>query len=196
MQQVGLTGIEVSATGLKVLIAGFDMFPSLVRKLIVSKGILKLGPTGKLEIQEDSWFPLDVWLSVLEAIHKQIGPNALFKLGTHILENPKFPPWIRDIETALDSIDVAYHRSHRKAGVIMCDQSTGHLMEGIGNYKPKRIVGQKRILVMCDTPYPCETDFGIVTELATKFESKARVAHDPAPCRRVGAAFCTYVVTW
>jgi hypothetical protein len=196
VQQVGLNGIEVSATGVKVLIAGFDLFPSLVRKLIVSKGILKLGPGGKLEIQEDAWFPLEAWLSVLEAIYTEIGRNALFKLGTSILANPKFPAWIRDIETALESIDVAYHRSHRKNGVVMYDQTTGRILEGIGNYRPRRVPGQQRILVVCDTPYPCETDFGIVTELATKFEGKARIVHDPSPCRRKGSASCTYVVTW
>lgn len=197
VQQISpMTGIEVAASGLKVLKAGFDLFPSLVKKLIVTKGILKLGPSGTLEIPEDKWIPLDSWLAVFEAIHAEIGPNALFKLGTSILANPKFPPWIRDVETALESIDIAYHRSHRKAGVVMYDQANGRMMEGIGHYRPRRVAGEQRIEVTCDTPYPCEVDFGIVTELATKFAPKARVTHSAGPCRRKGGAACTYVVTW
>ncbi|MFT3774548.1 MAG: hypothetical protein QM820_55025 [Minicystis sp.] len=196
VEHPGLMGIEVAASGLKVLLAGFDLFPSLVQRLIVSKGILKPGPGGKLEIREDRWFPLESWLSVLEAIHTEIGPNAAFKLGRSILANPKFPPWIRDIETALESIDVAYHRSHRKAGVIMYDAQSGRMLEGIGHYRPHRLPGQQKIRVDCDTPYPCEIDFGIVTELATKFEGKARAVHDPGACRRKGSDHCTYIVTW
>ena len=196
MEQTGRIGIEVGASGLKVLLAGFDMFPSLVKKLIVARGILKLGADGKLEVHEDRWYPLDTWLSVLEAIHTEIGPNAAFKLGRSILANPKFPPWIRDIETALESIDIAYHRSHRKAGVIMYDAQSGRMLEGIGHYRPERIAGAQQIRVKCDTPYPCEVDFGIVTELATRFEAKVRVVHGPGPCRRKGASLCTYDVTW
>lgn len=191
-----LTGIEVAASGLKVLLAGFELFPSLVQKFIVSKGILKRGPSGKLEIREERWFPLESWIAILATINDEIGPNALFKLGSSILVNPTFPPWIRDVDTALESIDIAYHRSHRKAGVVMYDQTSGRMMEGIGHYRPKRVPGEQRIEVTCDTPYPCDIDHGIVTGMATKFEAKARVIHGAGPCRRQGASSCMYVVTW
>lgn len=191
-----MSGIEVAASGLKVLQAGFDLFPSLVKRLIVSKGILQPRPDGSLEITGANWIPLDTWLAVFQAIHAEIGPNALFKLGTSILANPQFPPWIRDVDTALASIDVAYHRSHRKNGVLMYDQASNHMSEGIGHYRSRRVAGQQRIEVSCDTPYPCEVDCGIVTRMATKFEAKALTVHAPGPCRRKGAAACTYVVTW
>lgn len=196
MQQVGpLTGIEVSTSGIKVLLSGFELFPSIVRKILVEKGIVKPGDDGTFMVQE-RWFPLDAWLAVHEAIYQVIGPNALFTFGTRILENPKFPPWIRDVDTALASIDVAYHRSHRKNGVLMYDQASNHMSEGIGHYRSRRVAGQQRIEVSCDTPYPCEVDCGIVTRMATKFEAKALTVHAPGPCRRKGAAACTYVVTW
>ena len=107
---------------------------------------------------QEGWFPLDAWLSVHEAIHKEIGPNALVKLGMSIYENPKFPSWIRDIDTALESIDVAYHRSHRKNGVVMFDPSTNLTSEGIGHYRAKRAAGKRLIEVASDTPYSCEVD--------------------------------------
>ncbi len=191
-----LTGIEVAASGVKVLTAGFDLFPSMVKKFIVAKGLLRPNPDGEVVVPDDSWFPLDAWLSVLQMVVQEVGPNALFKLGTRILANPKFPPWIRDVETALESVDIAYHRSHRKSGIVMYDQASGRMYEGIGHYRPRRRAGQQLIEVTCDTPYPCEIDFGIVTGMATKFEVKARATHGPGPCRRQGAASCVYLVAW
>src|ERR1700744_3625860 len=115
MQYAGpLTGIEVNTSGIKVMLAGFALFPSVVKKLLGSHGVVHLGADGKLQVQE-GWFPLDAWLAVQDAVFKEIGPNALFKFGMSIHENPKFPPWIRDIDTALESIDIAYPRSHRKS---------------------------------------------------------------------------------
>jgi hypothetical protein len=196
MQQVGpLTGIEVSTSGIKVLLSGFELFPSIVKRILVDKGIVDAGGEGKLLVQE-RWFPLERWLGVHDAIYKEIGPNALFTFGTRILENPKFPPWIRDVDTALESIDIAYHKSHRKNGVIMFDQASGMMSEGIGHYRSRRIAGQQRIEVTCDTPYPCEVDCGIVTRMATKFAPKARTVHAPGSCRRKDGTSCVYVVSW
>jgi hypothetical protein len=196
MQPPGpLAGIEANTTGVRVLMAGFDLFPSLVKKLLVEKGIVEKSADGKFLLQE-RWFPLESWLAVYDAIYREIGPNVLFTLGTHILENPKFPAWVRDIDTALESIDIAYHKSHRRNGVIMYDQATSRMSEGIGHYKPRRTPGQQRIEVVCDNPYPCEVDHGIVTQMAKKFEPKARIEHAPGSCRRKGGTQCTYVVTW
>src|ERR1700734_330435 len=171
-----LSGIEVTMSGPKVVLAGFDLFPSVVQKPLLSHGVLHAGETIE-SLPADRWFPLEVWLAVHEAIYKEIGPNALFKLGTRILENPKFPPWIRDIDTALESIDVAYHRSHRKGGLLMYDQATATMVEGIGHYRARRVAAEQKIEVTSDTPYPCEADFGIVTGMANKFEAKARTVH-------------------
>jgi hypothetical protein len=196
MQRVGsLTGIEASTSGIKVLLAGFEYFPSLAMRLLVAQGVVGPGADGQLLVQE-SWFPLESWLAVHEAIYKEIGPNALITFGTRILENPKFPTWIRDVDTALESIDIAYHRSHRKVGKVMYDESTGNMAEGIGHYRAKRVPGQQKIEVASDTPYPCEVDLGIVTGMASRFEPKSRVVHGSGPCRRRGGGTCTYTVTW
>ncbi len=192
MQQVG---IEAGTSGIKVLLASFELFPSVANRLLVSHGVIAPGADGKLAVQE-RWFALDTWLLVHEAIRKEIGPNALFTLGTRIMENPKFPPWIRDLETALVSMDVAYHSSHRKNGVVMFDPNTNEMLDGIGHYRTRRISRAQRIEVVCDTPYQCEVDFGIVTVVAARFAPKARTEHNPGACRRNGSSTCTYVVRW
>src|SRR5580704_11021771 len=125
MQRVeSLTDIEASTSGIKVLLAGFAMFPSVAMRLLVAQGVIKSGADGQ-PLVEERWVPLESWLAVHEAIYKEIGPNALQAFGAHILENDRFPPWIRDVDTALESIDVAYHRSHRKGRVVMYDEPTG-----------------------------------------------------------------------
>lgn len=189
------SGIEVSASGIKVVLAGFDLFPSLVQKLLVTHGLLRPGETAE-GVAADRWFPLEVWLGVHTAIRDEIGPNALFTACTRILSNPSFPAGIRDIDGALHAIDIAYHRSHRKAGVPMFDPATSAMTEGIGHYRARRVPPARIIEITSDSVYPCEADFGIVTRLATQFEARANIAHDPGRCRNNGGASCIYLVTW
>jgi hypothetical protein len=187
-----LPGIEASTSGIKVLKAGLTLFPSLVTKILAEHNL----PVGGTAPGQERWFPLETWLTVLDVVFKEIGPNALFTLGTRIMENPKFPSWIRDIDSAIEAIDVAYHRSHRKNGAMMYDDVSGQMLEGIGHYLARRTPGAQKIEVTCDTPYLCEVDFGIVTGTARKFEPKARIVHGTGRCRHDGGAACTYAVTW
>lgn len=171
------------------------MFPSLVTKILAEHN-LPVPLSTDVPSEPERWFPLDTWLALLDAVYREIGSNALFTLGTRIMANPKFPAWIRDIDSAIESIDIAYHRSHRKNGAVMIDDASGHMLEGIGHYKVKRVADRQTIEVTCDTPYLCEVDFGIVTGTARKFEPKARVVHGPGKCRHDGSPFCRYSVMW
>ncbi|APR83155.1 Hypothetical protein A7982_08504 [Minicystis rosea] len=185
----------MSTSGIKVMLAGFELFPSVAKRLLAAQGVIAPGADGQMAVQE-RWIPLDSWLAVHEAVRKEIGANALFRFGNAILENPKFPAWIRDIDSALESIDIAYHRSHRKNGVLMYDQATGRMLEGIGHYRARRAAASQRIEVTCDTPYPCMVELGIVTKMASKFESKSRTEHGPGPCRDKNGSSCNYIVVW
>jgi hypothetical protein len=198
MQALGpRVGIDVSSTAIKVALLGFELFPSLMKKILVTHGILEPDPSGQLIVPENRWFSLDSWLSVFETIRREVGPNALVQLGAHILENPKFPAWIKDVDTALQSIDTAYHLSHRKSGVLMLDASSGQMLEGIGHFRFHRpSSSEKRIEMVSDTPYPCEIDIGIVTAVARRFAPRATVQHADGGCRGRGGVVCSYRVSW
>lgn len=198
MQALGpRVGIDVSSTAIKVALSGFELFPSVLKKILVTHGILEPDPSGGLIIPEQRWFPLDSWLSVFETVRHEIGPSALVQLGTHILKNPKFPVGIKDVESALQSIDTAYHLSHRKSGILMLDASSGRMLEGIGHYRFHRpSMNDKRIDIVSDTPYPCEIDAGIVTAVARQFAPRATVRHADRGCRRTGGVVCSYEVSW
>lgn len=86
-----------------------------------------------------------------------------------------FPPEINTIEKGLAAIDIAYHMNHRGGE--------------IGHYKFQS-TGNNSGKMVCDNPYPCEFDRGIIEAMAQKFKPKdsimAFVEHDESqPCRRM-----------
>jgi len=189
-------GIEAYGASIDAIVDAFKLFPSVALKRLVAFGI---GTTkGKdVVVERDAWYPLDRWLSAFESIANEVGPRGLFQYGQHLPKYAPFPPSVVDIRSAMASIDVAYHMNHRKKGRIMFDPATGQMTEGIGHYGYRSAPTEKKIISVCENPYPCDFDRGIITSLAARFEKQSRVAHDDkAPCRKNGADSCTYVVTW
>jgi hypothetical protein len=119
------------------------------------------------------------------------------QIGQHIPKHAPFPPTITDIHSAMASMDAAYHMNHRKNGKVMFDPATGQMLSGIGNYGYTPVPRERRIISICENPYPCDFDRGIITTLAQRFEKNSRVTHDDsAPCRKNGADSCKYIVMW
>ena len=68
----------------------------------------------------------------------------------------------------------------------MFDATTSELAEGIGPYGYEK-ASERSIVSVCDNPYPCSFDRGIITTMARRFERGAAIVHDDsAPCRRRG----------
>jgi len=192
-----LTGIEANASGIKLLLSGFGLFPSILKKILVEKGIVAPGEEDGRQLTKDRWFPLESWLAVHDVILKEIGPNALLSLGKRIVdENPNFPSGIKDIPSALHALDIAFHRSHRKFGVLMYDGASSTMLEGIGHYRVRYLSGEHSADVICDTPYLCEVDQSIVTGTVGAFDRKAKIVHAEGPCKRKGDPSCTFTVSW
>lgn len=187
-------GIEVTGEALGAMLDAFRQYPSIVMKYLTKHGLID-GKNGQIE--RSAWYPLGSWLAAYQAIAKDVGLNSLYTIGKKIPENAPLPPHIKDVRSALTGIDVAFHASHRKNGEPMWNAATGEMLEGIGHYKCELPENEQKTIVVCDSPYPCELDRGIVTGFATRFEPMAKIAHDNnAPCRKKGASSCTYVVSW
>ncbi len=189
--------IEVNGESLGATVDAFRQYPSIVSKYLVKYGLVRT-VNGKPEsIDRSAWYPLDKWLACYLAIAKDVGLNSLYTIGKKIPENAAFPPHLADIRGALASMDIAYHLNHRKKGVPMFDPATGTMLEGIGHIRVDCPENERRATVVCEHPYPCEFDRGLVTALATRFEPMAKTVHDnAAPCRKKGASSCTYIVSW
>jgi hypothetical protein len=189
-------GIEAYGASIEAIVDAFKLFPSVALKRLVAAGIGTM--QGKnIVVERDAWYSQEKFLSAFENIALEVGPRALFQYGHHVPKHAPFPPTITDIHSAMASMDAAYHMNHRKGGVVMFDPATGKMLEGIGHYGYSPVPKERRIISVCENPYPCDFDRGIITSLAARFEKASRVAHDDtAPCRRKGADSCTYVVSW
>jgi len=169
--------VQVNGETVLSIVDGMGAFKSMAITILSDCGIKNPTP--------GQWYPQQAWLDAFKIISDKIGKATLTKIGNKIPENAKFPPTIDNIEKALSSIDIAYHMNH-KGGEI------GHY-----NYHK---VSDKSAKLVCDNPYPCEFDRGIIEAMAKKFRpptSLPRILHDDkAPCRKDGAESCTYHVEW
>jgi hypothetical protein len=190
-------GVDVYGACVDAIVEAFKLFPSVALKRLVHHGIGSIQGKGDVVIDREGWYPLDKWLAAYQNIAEQVGPRALVQIGQHIPKHAVFPPTVTDLPSAIASIDVAYHMNHRKNGKVMFDPATGQKVKGIGNYGFAPAPNERRITSVCDNPYPCDFDRGLITAMAARFERGSRVTHDErAPCRKTGADSCTYVVTW
>lgn len=186
-------GIEVGGASLRAIVDGFSKYPSVAMKYLTKFGLVKQGA----EIDPEGWYSQDAWLSAYEAIAKEVGINSLYSIGKAIVEVTQIPKHVNTIHAGLQSLDVIYHLNHRKNGKVMFNPETGEMTKGIGNYHYKPMTGENCIVFMCDNPYPCDFDRGLVTGLAGRFEPQSSTRHDnDAPCRKKGADSCTYIVRW
>jgi len=165
-----------------------------------SRAITILSENGIDNPTPGKWYLQQSWLNSFKQIADKLGASTLFSIGKSIPENAKFPPEIDSIEKALAAIDVAYHMNHGKNGVPLFDGKTGKMSEGIGHYGFQKI-SEKKVKMVCNNPYPCEFDRGIIDAMAQRFKPKGtillNVMHDDTqPCRKKGQDSCTYIITW
>ena len=189
-------GVEVFGASVGAFVDAFKLFPSMILKCLVKHGIgTQVG--ANVEIDRNRWYSQESWLAAWEEIATKVGPRACFQIGRQVPRHAVFPPSVTDVESAIASIDIAYHMNHRKNGKPLFDPGTGKRGTGIGTYGFEPIRGERRVKSVCENPYPCDFDRGLLTEVATRFDAQARVTHDDgAACRSKGANSCTYVVSW
>ena len=139
-------------------------------------------------IDKDKWYPLKNLLQALKFINDEIGPNTLFAIGKGIPQNAVFPPDIKTLEQALNSIDEAYHMNHRGGD--------------IGYYKLHEFDEQAHHALMeCKNPYPHHFDRGLITAMTRKFAPEDAgyievIPDDTRPSRLDGADQDWFIIKW
>jgi hypothetical protein len=164
------------------------------------KAILFLKENGIENPAPGNWYKQQSWLNAFQLIAKTTGDFTLFNIGKKIPENAQFPPSIDSLEKALAAIDVAYHMNHRIKGEILFNPQTGAVKEGIGHYRFEKI-NDKNMKMICNNPYPCDFDKGIIDAMAQRFKPAGvpvvMVKHDDTqPCRKKGGDSCTYHISY
>ena len=185
-------GVEVNGETVLSVVAGMNVFRTRALRILADHGIVDPKP--------GHWYSQQAWLDSFKTIAETVGSLTLTAIGRRIPENAKFPPGIDGIEKALRAIDLAYHMNHRIAGTTLFNSRTHEMTEGVGHYA-YHDADEKSARMVCDNPYPCEFDFGIIEAMALRFKPSdclfVKVTHDDsAPCRKKGHDSCTYHVRW
>lgn len=158
-----------------------------------------LAKNGIADPKPGAWYPQQAWLNAFRSIVNEVGHVILFQIGRKIPESADWPPQVNDIHGALASIDIAYHMNHRLSGQLMFDPATSAMREGIGHYDYQRI-NDLTATMICNNPYPCDFDTGIIVAVANKFKPdgfRVIVTHvHPDRCRKKGDDICSYTVNW
>jgi hypothetical protein len=172
------TRVEVYGRSVQALLNAMEFVKLKARQVLASNGIESLEPEG--------WYPMQSVLGSFEDILEQVGPHTVRSIGRCIPQSAVFPPAITSFESALHSLDQAYRMNHRGSG-------------DIGSYRFHLGAGSSARMV-CDNPYPCEFDQGIIEALYDRFPPKSsirlRVDHAPGGCRGQGSHTCTYLLHW
>ncbi len=186
-------GMEVNGQTIITVVDGLGAFGSIAVGYLEKAGLPAIVADG------EHWYPQQAWLDAFGFIADDLGDSVLFRIGQKIPENATFPRAIDTVEKALASIDVAYHMNHRnRRGEVLFDPSRpkGQVMlEGIGHYRFEGKANRSAIVV-CDNPYPCAFDRGIIDAMARRFANTAATHVDTGGCRKRGAESCTYAVAW
>lgn len=171
-------GVEVNGETVLAIVDGMGRFNRRAAQVLASHGIE--------DPQPGQWYSQQRWLDAFQFIAEEAGPATLFRIGLKIPEHARFPPEIDSVEKALRSIDVAYHMNHR-GGEIGCYR-----------FEP---IGENSARMICENPYPCDFDCGIIEGIARKYASgrpsDVFVRHDDSGCcRKQGDDRCVYEVSW
>lgn len=167
---------EVLGRSVLAIVGGMESNRVRALQLLAEQGLSPMEP--------ERWYPQQPVLDVFRAIFERIGPSTVRAIGRKVPEWAIFPS-ANGIEEALRSIEVAYHANHRGGP--------------IGHYRVQS-TGASSALVLCENPYPCDFDLGLVEAVAEKnrplYSLRVRVEHVPGACRKQGADACAYAVRW
>jgi len=168
--------VRVSGSAVLAIVEGMGANKTTALRILKENGIV--------DPQREKWYPQQAWLDAFRRIAEHIGQETLRAIGEKIPGTALWPPTISDVGEALASIDVAYHMNHFGGE--------------IGHYRFER-TGERSGRMVCDNPYPCAFDFGIVRATARRFAPNGVipiVKHDAHGCRQKGGDSCTYLVSW
>ena len=167
---------QVLGQSVLAIVGGMENNRARALQLLAEQGLSPLEPEG--------WYPQQPVLDVFRCIFERIGPSTVRAIGRKIPEWAVFPK-AASIEDALRGIQVAYQLNHRHGDI------------GRYHFEP---TGLRSGRVVCENPYPCDFDQGLVEAVAERARPlhslRVRVEHAPSSCRQRGDDACVYAVSW
>lgn len=169
------SGVEVNGQTVLAVVEGLpEILRDRGREILADKGIE--------QPEAGEWYPQEQWLASFAHLHENMGESALERIGEEIPDTADWPEGVDSIREGIESIETAYHMNHRGGD--------------IGHYEATR-VDESCIHVVCDNPYPCAFDTGILRGVVkTVHEQGARIEEIGDGCRSDGAEACRYEIKW
>ncbi len=169
------------ASSPKNLIYGSSMNAFIDGMMIRGVGREILAREGLAEIDPNAMYTQQKGLDIMRRIAEKLGDETLYSIGYRVPYNVDFPDSIRDVRSALQSIQPAYQKA-------VLGTNTGRYAFA----EPEHGCFE----VLCENPYPCDFDLGIVSALVDRFRGSQlyQIIHAPDCCRKTGGAHCRYRV--
>lgn len=169
--------VEVNGKTICSTLEGMGIMKPLAMKFLNEVGILK--------VNKREWYSQQAWLDVLKIINDKIGEKYLYLIGRNIPYQAMFPTDIDSVESALNTIDLAYHMNHRGGE--------------IGYYRFESKAKNSGIMY-CWNPYPSEFDKGIIESMIIKYSAPqasvvVELKESPAN-RKNGGDECEFIIKW
>lgn len=165
-----------------------DVVLSVVHAMGAFKGLALeiLERHGIAEPQKHLWYPQQAWLDAFATLAKEVGPSTVAQIGRQIPRQANFRPGLHGIDAVLLELDQAYKATHRGGEA------------GSYSFRP---TGLQSGFVICQTPYPCDLERGLLGALAERFappDSFVDVRHDelPSQCKKHDHESCTFHLRW
>ena len=133
-------------------------------------------------LDDDAWYPLQSYLSLLERIHDRMFV-MLEAVGRKVFQHT-FPQDIENFEKVLEVMNKYYQESHRhKEGKAI----------NVGRYDYTK-VREGEFLIESSTVYPCTYEIGIIKGIAKYYKESLSIEHDDERCRSKGDSVCVYKI--
>lgn len=171
---------KVNGAVLKAFLAAFGPYIKRGEDILCKR----LG-VQEISGSEDVFYDLRAFLDAMRDFQGQFGLQFMKKIGNQIYSNAAFPPGIDSVSKGMAMINQAYYMNHKDVAE-----------QEIGGYHWSQESDHKGTMV-CDCPYPCAFDHGIIETIVRTFAPAATVTHDSdKPCRHKDGESCTYSVEW
>lgn len=176
-------GAEVKGTVPRLVVDGMSTLPDEAE----ARGDEVLADAGVTDPDPDAWYSLREWLAVLDELGATVGDDGLRQLGTNIPAGAEWPTEVNSSDRGFDTVNEAYQMNHRGGDV-------GYY-EFVGT-------GDRKRTVVCENPYPCPFDKGIIEGVLQTFGEEFNyspmvfIQETGDHCRADGGERCEYRVMW
>jgi len=168
--------IEVLGQNIFAIIDAMGAFKKTAIKILEDQGIVNVDP--------NKWYSQQAFLNAFKIIYEKLGKATMKVIGMKVPQKAALPPGINSTEDMLNLLNKAYHMNHRG---------------GDPSFFKFEKTGNNKGTVICENPYPCVFDEGLIQAFMEAFRTPGSVPivkHSDEGCRMDGKSQCKFHLEW